>query len=479
MVANHQHGGTRFRLFPKAYQGYLEPETVWLSPPPGSIGPGPVDRRMHVVDALAKEGPYDPPVWGPPYRGPIGRPALPSRDGHFDHIPLEDRTFLLAHTYASTRRVLDIWEAFFGRRIEWWHVAEYPSMELIPFVHWNNAQSGSGFIEMGARRNEEGVLNLFCLNFEVIAHEVGHAIAFSTAGVPDPERLTADYLAFQESFSDLIALISVSFFDSVINKLLRATHGSLYVLNLLNRIGEISQTQQIRIADNETRLRDLSGLRFDRFSGEWTDATGAGRNAHDLAQPLTGAIFDNLVEIFQDHLAERGVIPPGGDARGWRREEAEAALRWFDRRWGAVFDRFEGEFRAAVIEARDVVGRILARIMDLIDPNDLTFARVASLFLEAALDLGQQHRIAAFRENFLERDIAAELPVRRLRVPIKRGTRLPARPRPACFADQIEAGRRARRLAGLQQASLQGEVRRVRPINRLLRQTHRDAGHLT
>src|ERR1700736_3019452 len=115
----HQHSGARFRIFPKAYEGYVEPETVWVSPPPGMIGAGPADGRMHVIDALDKEGPYEPPFWGPRSRGRVGPPALPAADGHFDRIPVDDRTFLAAHTYAPARRVLDVWETFFGRPVNW------------------------------------------------------------------------------------------------------------------------------------------------------------------------------------------------------------------------------------------------------------------------------------------------------------------------------------------------------------------------
>jgi hypothetical protein len=477
-LSHHLRSGTRFRLFPKAYEGYLEPETVWLSPLPRMIAPGPADGRMHVVDALEKEGPYDPPFWVPPYRGRVGPPALPSADGHFDQIAVDDRTFLSAHTYASARRVLDIWEGFLGRPIHWWHASAYPSLELIPLVHWNNAQSGGGFVEMGARLNNEGVLNLFCLNFEVIAHEIGHAILFSQVGVPDPDRLTPEYLAFQESFSDLIALISVGFFDSVVTRLLELTHGSLYILNLLNRIGEISQTEQIRIADNETRLRDLDGLHWDPASGVWTDETGAGRNAHDLAQPLTGAIFDIMVDIFQDHLAERGLIPPEADPRGWTREDAEAAIEWFDARWGAVFSRFEPEFRDAVIEARDTVGQIIALILRRADPNDLTFARIATLFLEASVELGQGHRIVAFRENFLDRDIMAETPAHasplRLRAAARPAALLGSRA--PCFSERVAASRRAQQLVRARHSERRTRERHTMRIDRLLRRQHREAG---
>ena len=479
-MIRHWRDGTRFRLYPKAFQGFLEPETVWLSPLPGTIGPGPTDGRMHVVDALGKEGPYDPPRWEPPYRGRVGPPARPQRDGHFDRIPPTDRTFLSAHMYGCVRRVLDVWEALLGRPIRWWHATTYPSLELIPLVHWDNAQSGGGFIEMGARRNDLGALQVFCLNFEIVGHEVGHAIIFSEIGAPDRDRLTGDYLAFQESFADLVALVSVMFFDSVITKLLAQTHGNLYVLNMLNRIGELSQTQQIRIADNETRMRDLYGLRFDPASDGWIDATGADRNAHDLAQPLTGAIFDILVEIFQDRLVARGIIPSEADARGWERDEAEAAMGQFEAHWGRVFDRFEPIMREALLEARDVVGRAIALVLDRLDADDLTFTRVASLFLEATLELGQAHHFAAIRQNFLDRDIAAEVPAvlaiqpARFRV----APRGPQASSGRCLAERVAAQQRARRLAADARIVTRREERRTLPIDRVLRRDHREADRL-
>src|SRR6516164_1759619 len=60
-------------------------------------------------------------------------------------------------------------------------------------------------------------------------------------------------------------------------------------------------------------------------------------------------------------------------------------------------------------------------ILHRADPNDLTFARIATLFLEASLELGQGHRILAFRENFLDRDIVAEMPAKRARFRLRAG----------------------------------------------------------
>ena len=71
--------GTRFRLFPQmpGTGADWRPETVWLSPPAGSVRPGPSDNRMYVADAVDKRRRYQFPVYMPPYRGPVRAPVLP------------------------------------------------------------------------------------------------------------------------------------------------------------------------------------------------------------------------------------------------------------------------------------------------------------------------------------------------------------------------------------------------------------------
>ncbi|HWK44625.1 MAG TPA: hypothetical protein VNT30_07880 [Stellaceae bacterium] len=466
-------GGTRIRLFPKLHEGFAEPELVVLSPPPGTVGAGPSDAHMYVTSAVGKTGPYDPPRLGPPWRGSTRPPAIPSPDGHFDHLPVDSDEFLSAHMYGSVRRVLDIWEGFLGRRIRWYHAETHPRLELLPRIDWDNAQSGPGFIEAGARANHAGHIEVFALNFEIVAHETGHAIIFSEVGVPAPAALTGEYLAFHESFADLIALISVMFFDSVLTGVLDQSHGNLYVANMLNRIGELSDTEQIRMADNTTVMADLAGLRFDPVRRDWTDATGKKRNAHDLAQPLTGAIFDILVEIYQDRLAERGLIDPDTDARGWSRAEVEAKMARFAEHFRRRFDTRRADFIAALVEARDTVAACLAGVLDTAYPDRLSFDGIAGHFLRAAATLGHRRRLPAFRQHFLDRGI----------VPVAAGVRierlLAASPawQPAsgpCYAEARAAAGRARWAAT--EAVARRHITAVAPIDRLIRNGHRDAG---
>ena len=236
--------GTRFRLYPAYDDGFRNPECILLSPPAGSLEPGPSDMRMYTVNPLCKDAPYDPPFYEPPYRGPQHAPACPDPAGQFDRIPIDSQQFLAAHTYGAVRRTLDIWEAYLGRPVTWWHAAFLPQLELVARVEWANAHSGPGYLEMGRQADETGRLAPFCLNYDVLAHETGHAILFSQVGIPPESSVTREFLAFHESFADLIGLVGTMHFRSIIGQLLTETAGNLYIENVISRLGEISRTEQ-------------------------------------------------------------------------------------------------------------------------------------------------------------------------------------------------------------------------------------------
>jgi hypothetical protein len=359
---------------------------------------------MYVANAVLKALPYDPPDYMPPHRGPEYPPALPGLDGHFDHIPFGTEQFLAAHLYGCIRFTLDVWERFLGRPVRWWHADFLPQLELVPLVAWRNAHSGPGFIEMGEMPNRFGRQQLFCLNFDVVGHETGHAILFSQIGVPQPDSVSSEYLALHESFSDLIGMIGALEFRSVAWRLLDQTAGNLYVLNLVSRLGELSDREQVRIASNTSTMDDVRGVRL-AADGSWTDPLGRNRNQHHLAEPLTGAIFDCLVEIYQDSLVSRRLIMPDHDARGWTRDEVAASLGEVDRLTRRAFVQFEAGFLAALDAARDLVGRCMAHVILTVRPETVSFDIVAARFLEAAFELGQSQNLPALTNHFLWRGI--------------------------------------------------------------------------
>lgn len=379
-------GGTRFRLFPQYDEGF-EPEVVEVSSPAGSLAPGPSDARMYVADAVSKTDPYAPPDPAPPYRGAVHPPASPDAAGHFDRIPEDSPQFHAAHLFGTVRLVLDIWEQRFGE-VPWWHPDAPAQLELIPFVSWQNAQSGPGFLETGWWPGYEGAgPQPFCLNFDVVAHETGHALLFGTMGAPPPDRLHAQFLGYHESFADTVALLSSAHFRSARARLLQETNGNLYIHNVLNRLAATGPHQQIRMAANNATMADVLELRL-AADGSWIDPSGQGRNAHALADPLTGAVFDLLVEVFEDGLTRRGLIsrarvPGNGSPRA---VAAEIAATYNEH--AASYARFALAFDESLLEARDIVYDAVVHAAKSLSPETVSFDAVAARMLESLVASG-------------------------------------------------------------------------------------------
>jgi hypothetical protein len=374
------------------------------------------------------------------------------------HLSVDTPQFLAAHQFGSMRYTLDIWENYLGHRIDWWDSDVHPRTELIPLVDWENAQSGPGFLETGVWQGEDGAVQPYALNFDVLAHETGHQILFSQIGVPAPDGIGAPFLAFHESFSDLVALIAVMHFPSVLVRLLEQTQGNLYVLNLVNRIGETSAHTQIRLASNTTTMEEVADIRM-ADDGSWIDPTGQGRNQHWIAAPLTGAIFDILVELYQDALVVQGLIPDEANAQGWTREEVDTVFADLNRIISAALDRFEDEFVSVIRDARDTIGRALAHVMLTVRPEGLSFEEVAARFLESLEAQGHGPIMPAMLAHFQWRGIDP-LPFLRFR-PVASPGRLRRRSDPF----RLEITPRHRCCAG---CNLSGSLR----ANQLIRAAH-------
>jgi len=390
--------GTRFRLFPlhPSLSTPQQPETVWVSSPPGSIGPGPADERMYTVLPLGKQpygdgvGAYGSPyLYFPPWTGPVLPPAVPDRSGHFDYLEPGTPQFDAAHLFGSVRFTLDIWERYFGRPIPWYFAERYDRLEMAPVPDYDNAQAGYGFLEVGQYRIASGALVPFILNFDIIAHEVGHLIISAEIGQPTDPDAAGEYYGFHESIADMIGLIASAHFDSIIDPLLTSTRGNLYVFNRLNRIGEVSDSEQIRMASNNVRLA--------AFERGWSEE-------HDLSLPLTGALFDILVDIFHELLVERRLISPEVEDLADQVErlpEYEGLIQsLFDKAYGAD----PAGFRAALLDARDTLGAYLAGTVERLAADRLTYEDVGLALLEIDREHGGRYQRLIWR-NFDLRDI--------------------------------------------------------------------------
>jgi hypothetical protein len=388
--------GTRFHIFPQPlYAGTPEKpiklEQVIVSVPPSQIQPGPADDRMYVVDAVNKL-PYSQ-FNRPPYRGRANRPLKPGPDGHFTHVKPGTREFSCATMYATVRRVLDIWEDYFGRRIEWHFESDFAHLELIPLVEWDNAQSGYGFLEFGYGRRSLGGLDHsrpYCQNFDVLAHELGHSIVFTEVGIPtNPADDAIDYGGMHEASGDLTAIVAVLHFHSVVDRLLENTRGNLFTVNELNRVGELDRNRQIRIAFNYMRMSDV------------------GTKPHDRSLPLTGAIFDVLVEVFQKNLVNQNLISDELAAKSTQGPDQSQDPDAIQREFGKAYKGNEEKFKTALLMARDYLGQLLASTWSgLRPPNFLTYHDVFRSMLRADRAVSDGAHQETIRSCFAWREIA-------------------------------------------------------------------------
>jgi len=392
--------GTRFLLYPQPpiLNPELPPEVVVVSNPAGSIRPGPEDDRMYTVNPLGKWPPYgmhtrrdgQPYMYLPPWQGECLAQAIPDSYGHFDHLEVNSKEFEAAHLFGSVRFVLDIWEDYFGQEIPWHFGDAYEKMELVNLPSYDNGHIGYGFLEVGSNLTKTGVFTLDCTNFDVVAHEVGHGIIYSMVGVPDPDKETGEYNGFHESAADLVAIVSCLHFDSVIDVLLKNTRGNLYMLNRLNRIAELSENEQIRVASNSVTMSE--------FINGW-------RKEHRLSQPLTGAIFDILVDIFHEQLLEAGLISQEmedlADEYEYRPEYQGVIQSMFDE----AYQGQEAGFKSALIEARDIMGEYLAKTWRRLPPDFLTYQLIGEILTEVDADFNQKRYQRVIANNFRYRDI--------------------------------------------------------------------------
>lgn len=391
--------GTRFRLFAQSpvLSDFKEPEVIYVSSPVGSLGPGPSDQRMYALQPEDKKPYGDKDM--PPYAGRCRSALMPGIDGHFDHIAVDDPAFTCAHMFGGVRRVLDIWETYLGGPIPWHFAITHPQLEMIPHVPWNNAHFGWGFMEFGEGKDDQGELRPYALNFDVLAHEVGHGLVFSLVGMPDPETLTTAYRGFHESTSDCIALVSGLHFDTFVSHLLRKTKGDLYTQNELNRIGELSKTRQIRNASNALKLSDVVSM--DTPPKDLT-----GKQVHKLGQPLTGAIFDILVEFFMAQLVDAGLVRKEDMDDMRRVEHASEPSDGIHAGCAEAYARNPDGFHSALCAARDMLGLRLAQSWHQLTPAKFTYETFARMFLDVDRKMTGIRHQNAIRNCFEWREIA-------------------------------------------------------------------------
>jgi len=393
--------GTRFRIFAHSRALGFTPEPVYVDAAPGSIGPGPADAAIDVIDAKDKLSYYSdttgalrkrPRFPFPPGGARATRPVEP-RHGHFDHLKPPAWEFSAAMVYAVVRTTLSVWRHFFKVDVIPWHFTREagPVLQVHPRVKCANGWSGNGFLEFGFPFFPERRYR-FCENFEVVAHETGHLIMKSMVGtMPDDEK-SLQHRAHEEGAADLIALVTTLHFESVIAHVLRETAGFLYSDNLLSRFGEWGRgpTALPRRSFNDATMASVRAQ--------------APLTKHALSSPFTGAVYDVLVGIFIQRLVARDAITQALAARC--RHTPGVRVPDLGKEFRAAYRGRGNDFAEALRLARDELGWLLAGAWRRSTNDGLVYRKVLGHLLAADAELGTGHG-ALVAQAFAARGIAA------------------------------------------------------------------------
>jgi hypothetical protein len=398
LTTHYRNRGTRFLVFPqlRSLSAFRTPVTVHLAARPGTISTGPRDGAMYVVDALSKKPYFSGGVQraNPPYRGRRAqRRARPDRDGHFDHIkpvPATAREFSATSIYAIIRVTFMVWEHYLGRPVRWYFRRRFPRLEIIPRIDSGTAYSRPGYIECGFTRRVRGRgVGPLCENFDIVSHEAGHMILRDVIGHPDHPQ-PVEWRAREEAFADVVSMVTLLHFEKVVRHLLRQTSGNLFSQNVLSDLGETSRRQTVRRAFSDAAVSTL----------EWTEDQDELK--YRLAAPLTAAVFDILVDMYEDELVARRAVSrdlavASFNALGRRQRDIQTR---FDRAYALHAPRFED----ALLAARDDLGTLLARTWQRTAPHDL-YPAVAATMIAAGRELGGERLARTVGEGLFFRDI--------------------------------------------------------------------------
>ena len=174
----------------------------------------------------------------------------------------------------------------------------------------------------------------------------------------------------------------------MVDYLLHVTKANLLTINGLDRVGELSESREIRVAFNSRRMSDV------------------GVEPHERSLPLTGAIFDTMVEVFQQDLVTKGLVSDDLRDRSTNLPGNAEDLARIQSDFEAAYTGNEAAFKDALLVARDYLGRLLAVTWGNLSPDFLTYHDVLRGLMRADREITRGANQPIIRECFAWREIA-------------------------------------------------------------------------
>ncbi len=169
---------------------------------------------------------------------------------------------------------------------------------------------------------------------------------------------------------------------------MQSSHGNLFTVNELSRVGEAGNGREIRRAFNPFKLSDINST-----------------EPHRLSLPFTGALFDILIDHFQRSLVARGLITQQLADRSQYGRAPETELPAINAAFAAAYAGHEADFKQTLLESRDYLGRLIAKTWPTLEPNDLRFSDILLALLDADAALTGGVNSGSIRDCFAWREI--------------------------------------------------------------------------
>ncbi|MFN8610945.1 MAG: hypothetical protein U0931_25615 [Vulcanimicrobiota bacterium] len=266
-----------------------------------------------------------------------------------------DPRFDSSNCFYIANQTLGVAEKYAGGRIDWSFQESLGHPMLIkPHAGkdtqnaYYNPQSGSlNFFsyldEKTGERQRTG------MSRDIVSHETGHAI-LDGLRPRYMESLSVGAGGFHESFADMMAMLSALNDEHVIEALRVQTKGDLSQPNLVSGIGEqlgasCFDKGPLREAINKHKYADQAFLPLTDANNP---AHGLGSECHSYANLFNGAFYDAFLAFYNQASSQ-----PGAD------------------------------FAASVAEARDKVGKLLLRAVEMGPVGDISYREAAMAFLRA------------------------------------------------------------------------------------------------
>lgn len=209
-------------------------------------------------------------------------------------ISVEEQRFDAAHTYATVRKVLTMYQRILGRELKWVWNTESNKEPLAVYPH---AKLGrAAYYDRGLRSLRfqyfyiKGKRPMFhCRSIDIVSHETAHAIFDSLKpnwSVSEPgRRISLGVAALQEALCDLTSIFFILSQLDLVEYIIVQTKADLHhkdniLATWCEQLEEIPGYMGARSAINDLKLSE------------------AGTNVHRISEVFTAAVYDTLANIF-------------------------------------------------------------------------------------------------------------------------------------------------------------------------------------